>query len=87
MLGLMRLQLHQLGLQPLSPRVAASITHGCSLHHIGLQPLLHRVTASVTYGCSVGMIEYDLVKEAVVATHEPLHEVNKGNTAPQVNAP
>ena len=35
---------------------------------------------------SVGMVEYDLVAETVIGTHEPTHETNKGNSAPQVSA-
>ena len=35
---------------------------------------------------SVGMVEYDLVTETVIGTHEPTHETNKGNSAPQVSA-
>ena len=35
---------------------------------------------------TVGMVEYDLVTETVIGTHEPTHETNKGNSAPQVSA-
>ena len=34
---------------------------------------------------TVGMVEYDLVTETVVGTHEPTHETNKGNSAPLVS--
>jgi hypothetical protein len=34
---------------------------------------------------TVGMVEYDLVTETVIGTHEPTHETNKGNTAPLVS--
>lgn len=33
----------------------------------------------------VGMIEYDLLSEGVVGTHEPTAEANKGNSAPHVS--
>ena len=38
-------------LQPPSPRVAASVTWGCSLRHMGVQPPLRGGAASVTWGC------------------------------------
>ena len=44
-------RLSRIGLQPPSPRVAASVTWGCSLRHMGVQPPSRGAAASVTWGC------------------------------------
>jgi hypothetical protein len=57
----------QIGLQPPSQRVAASVTKGCSLRHKGLQPPPQRVAASVTKGCSLRHIGLQPPSHRVVA--------------------